>query len=111
MNYYEQIDAINKKLLETRSFDINTLYSTYDGYYVETYHNFLIAEPLTAEAERELVANPYIRLLKFPNHIYAIFYFPENIHDKAEREENLKKMPQKYVTRYYNLIKAKKMVL
>lgn len=108
MNDYEIRDIINKKLLQTNSFNIDESVVLDDKFYAETYENYIIAQPLTAEAERLLISNEYIRLLQFPSYIYAIFYFPENIFSPSDIENNLKKMPQKYVTRYNNLMTAEK---
>ena len=106
MNILEQV----REILPENTFPTNRIRDCYDenGNYcirVGTYPNYLIIEPLTLDAERKLLANPYIHLLKSGKQLFAIFFF----NDRVQGEKiDLSKLNQKYRTRYENLMTAYK---
>ena len=107
MDILEQVKA---NLSKTNSFVLSSVrYDDSMNIVAETYSNYIIAQPLTAESERQLRMNPYNRLLKSDDYLFALFYFPSAVHSKLDRRELEQDFAPKYTTRLKNLFKSQEL--
>lgn len=95
---------ITDHLSQVKHLNIKAIKENSDKIIVPTYFNCLLVEPLTAQAERNILRNPYTPTLRSAKHFYALYWFPQSI-DKEDRDE----LPTKYKTRLYNLLKSQEL--
>lgn len=100
-----------REILPPKTFPTNLIQTDFDDIYdfvitAKTYPNYLIIEPLTLEAERKILANPFIHILKSEKYLFAIFYFSSNVQGD---NIDLSKLTLKQRTRYENIMSAFKL--
>ena len=99
----KQYKKIIELLKKTNYFNFNNICKDENGNIcVCTYSNCLIVQPMTAAAKRKILLNPYTRTLSSTKHYFALYWFPQDI-----AGEGRDKLPLKYKTRLYNLLRAK----